>query len=90
MNDPESEESFKLWRYYDCLKLDTNFKSSKEGYITGLFKIFENNIDFCLQYEKISKYIICLKDGKINIFYNPLIALDINIINIGNLDKIIN
>ena len=41
MNDPESEESFKVWSYYDFLKLDTNSNQSlfgKEGYITGLLK----------------------------------------------------
>ena len=93
MKDPESEERFKLWSYYDFLKLDTNSNKSlfgEEGYITGLFKIFENNNDFCLVYEKISKCIICLKEEKNNLFYNPLIPLDINIINIGNLEKIIN
>ena len=93
MNDPESEERFKLWSYYDFLKLDTNSNKSifgEEGYITGLFKIFENNNDFCLEYEKISKCIICFIEEKNILFYNPLIALDINIINIGNLGKIIN
>ena len=41
-------------------------------------------------YEKISKSIICLKEEKNNLFYNALIPLEINIINIGNLEKIIN
>ena len=75
------------------MKLDTISHKSlfvEEGYITGLFKIFNNNSDFWLEINKKSKCIISNKEDIINYLYNPLLSLNEDTIKIDSLEKIFN
>ena len=55
MYKPDCNERFKFLSYIDYLKLDTSSNKSlfgEEGYITGLYKIFNNDSDFNLEIKK--------------------------------------
>lgn len=60
----ESNARFLFWKEYDENKIDGEDNNIslflKEGYISGLFSIYNHNIDFCISYS-IKKN--CLKCG---------------------------
>ena len=91
INDPVNEEIFKLWSFFDTLKFDTGKESlfGEHGYISGLFKIFNNNLDFCLELNKKSTCIICNKETTVTYIHKCLISLNKDEILISNLEKIL-
>ena len=87
------EERLKFWSFIDSLKLDHDSESSlfgESGYISGLFQIFHNNQDFCMEIEKLSKCVICDKETKSYYFENCLLSINNGNINVCSIEKILN
>ena len=51
INDVASESRFYLWPYININQFDrgnNDISFGDMGYISGIFHIFDNNIDYCL------------------------------------------
>ena len=94
IQDPGAYSRFEFWKECDNYGLDVPNKFTslylKEGYISGLFTIYNNNDDFCI---KTNITYQCFKCGfyneKKNIYSKCLINLTEELLNFNSLNNII-
>ena len=80
--------------YINSLRIDGDNKNKSNffnsDYISGLFQLFKDDEDFCLKIklQEICYFKNCVNNSKIY-FYNPLIKINMDNLNLESLDAII-
>ena len=93
IDNPSSEDRYNFWSYININQIDRGehkLEFGEMGFISGLFKLFDNNELYCL---KIRKKIMCYSCSKIkeDIYYNKcLINLDNKALISKDMSQIIN
>ena len=93
LNNVNSDDRYNFWSYVNYNQLDRGFlplSLGEIGYITGIFKIFDDNFNYCI---KIKKTIFCFSCQKKteNLFYSKcLLNINQQDLNCNELSKIIN
>ena len=78
INDPLSENRFNIWSYININQYDRGIDEisfGEMGYLSGVFRIFDNNSKYCLDIVKKSLCYVCKKENIYNLNAKCLFAI---------------
>ena len=90
--DINSESRYDFWSLIDTLNIDNDFNNNtfgQMGYISGIFSIFNEDKDFCIEIREDSFCYLCQKKFSKLFFSKFLIPIHINDIKASNIKSLL-